>query len=115
MGRLLDKIDKIINEERELSPKIEAEGIISLRLSEFSRKNMAIEIYSEVIGCNLWLCSDQEMKEQIMRDAPGQVCYTARELWRLVKLNPAQKDLKRIHDLKEVFPKSHIKNTNNTK
>lgn len=90
-------------------PALKAENIINLSLAEFSRRNIAVEIYSEALKCNVWMCSDENMKAQIVKDNPGQVCYTARELWQIVRLNPSHEDLRKIHEAKKIFPKSTLK------
>lgn len=115
MGRLLDRLEKIIEEKKTQSPTPHTETITNITLAEFSRRNISIEIFSEVLQCTLWLCSDEEMKAQVMRDAPGQVCYTALELRSLLKLNPSPEDLKKIREAKEVFPNSKIRSANKAK
>ena len=48
------------------------------------------------------------MVSQVKKDAPTAVCYTAREVRKLIKLNPTPEDIKRIHEAKTVFPDSRI-------
>lgn len=114
MGYLLDRLNKKIEErkKRESEP-LTPEILTNLTLTEFARRNIAVEIYSEVLKCNLWLCSDEEMKAQVERDAPGQVCYTVPELRNLLKLNPSPESLKSIHAAKEILPGLVIKSANN--
>ena len=109
MGYLLERAKKKMEELKKNPPVLQAENIINLSLAEFSRRNIAIEIYSEVLKCNVWLCSDENMKAQIERDDPDQMCYTARELWQIVKLNPTPESLQKINEAKEEFPKLTLK------
>lgn len=37
-------------------------GIGRLMLSELQEHNLAVDIYSEVPRCNVWLCPDEEME-----------------------------------------------------
>lgn len=106
------KLEKLINEQNEQETTLTPEMLPALTLTEFARRNIAIEIYSEVLGCNLWLCSNNEMKAQIVRDAPGQVYYTAKELRNLVKLDLSPKDLMKIHEAKEIFSNSRLNGAN---
>ena len=112
MGRLLDRLHKKIEEQKNQTLSPDPEAITQITLAEFALRNIAVEIYSEVLGCVLWLCSDEEMKSQVMRDAPGQVCYTVRELRNLLKLDPPPEDIKKIHECKKIFSNSTIRSTN---
>lgn len=38
--------------------------ILQLRLSELSKRNIALKIYSEVLGCKIWLCGNKKMSLQ---------------------------------------------------
>lgn len=96
--------DKVKSLQTRLKKEVE-----QLKLSEFARRDMAVEIYSEVLGCNLWLCSNDEMAAQIKEDVPRAVCYTCEELRQLVSLNPDPESLKKIHDAKAFMPNSKIK------
>lgn len=117
MGYWLNKLDAInelhqeaISESQEqrdiMSP---FERISSITLAEFAKRNLAVEIYSELLRCNLWLCSNDEMASQIREDTPGAVCYTVSELRHLIKLKPDPVSLKAIHEAKVMNPGSEIK------
>ncbi|MGE5445121.1 MAG: hypothetical protein ACM3SR_11065 [Ignavibacteriales bacterium] len=84
------------------------ESILQLRLSELSKRNRAIKIYSEVLGCEIWLCGTEQMVTQLRQDDPEVITYTAGELKRLMSLNPDPKGLMNIHIAKSVFPGSKI-------
>ena len=86
-----------------------AVDIPGIRLSDFERRGLAVEIYSEPLGCNLWLCSNKEMGSRVKRDDPDAVCYTTHELRELIKLNPGPEGLNKIHSTKSVFPGSTLK------
>jgi len=81
---------------------------LGLPLSEFAKRDIAVEIYSNILDCTIWLCSNNSMVHQIKQDSPGAVCYTTQELKKLIEMNPGPHDLKRVHDAKTVFPGSTI-------
>jgi hypothetical protein len=80
----------------------------SLELSEFAKRNMGIEIYSEILGCNVWLCSNEEMASQLRQDDPEAITYTVKELIELIKLQPDSDEIIRINHAKKVFANSRI-------
>lgn len=82
--------------------------ILQLRLSELARRDIAMKIYSEILNCELWLCSNNDMAAQLKQDDAETVIYTVDELRRLIKLNPDPEELKAIHNIKSVFPASTI-------
>ena len=88
---------------------LDSEKTSSLELSEFAKRDMAIEIDSERLGCRIWLCSNKEMSTQIRNDDPSAITYTVNEVLNLIKLNPSLKDLKRIHEAKEIFNSQLVK------
>ncbi len=79
-----------------------------MKLSELKDRDMAIQIYSEVLCCNLWLCSNNGMAAKIRGDDPEAVTYTVGELREIINLKPNPEDLKAIHNAKLVFPNSKI-------
>ena len=109
MSYWLDRFEEIIEQQKKEETPLTVESIPSITLAEFARRDIAVEIYSEYLGSNLWLCSNNEMAEQIKRDAPEQVCYTLDEIRSLLTLNPSPESLKKIHEAKLVFPNSNLK------
>lgn len=108
----LEKLQKIMaresggkdRQQRTFSTNLEQ--ILKLRLSELANRN--IKIFSEVLGCEIWLCGTEEMANQLRQDDPEVVTYTVEELRKLYKLQPSPKVLRGIHNTKIVFPKSKI-------
>ena len=82
--------------------------MLSMRLSELSRHNIALKIDSEVLGCEIWLCGNKKMSLQIKGDDPSAIIHTIDELRRLIRLNPDPEKLRAIHNTKTVFPSSTI-------
>lgn len=82
--------------------------IAYMKLSELAKRDMAIEIRSEILDCRIWLCSNEEMVSQIRKDDPEAITYTVEELRELIRLNPTPDDIKRIHDAKSVFKRAKI-------
>lgn len=116
MGYWLKKLDAITDLQQEAISESQEQKDIkssiveipSITLAEFARRDMAVEIYSELLKCNLWFCSNDEMATQIKEDAPGAVCYTVSELRYLLKLKPRPEDLRAIHEAKVINPDSAI-------
>ncbi|MFI5324420.1 MAG: hypothetical protein ACHQ6U_13050 [Thermodesulfobacteriota bacterium] len=111
MSYWVDKIDALIEQQKREETPLTLECIPNITLFEFARRDIAVEIYSEVLNCNIWLCSNEKMVTQIMEDAPGAVCYTANELRHLLSLNPSPESLRRINDAKGTFSGSSIIST----
>ena len=108
----MNLLDKLNAAEAELKGKETPATVVDIprvTLSAFERRDLAVEIYCEALGCTVWLCSNKEMASQVKRDDPEAVCYTTHELRELVKLNPGSEDLKKIHDAKSIFPGSTLK------
>lgn len=82
--------------------------LLGLKLSEFSKRDLAIEVYSNFLSCKIWLCSNEEMATQIKKDDPETVCYTIDELRELIRLNPTPEDIKRVHEAKTMFSGSTV-------
>jgi hypothetical protein len=107
--------DEILEQEAEAKDKpntseseIGAEQILGMRISELSKRSIAIKIYSDVLGCEVWLSGTEEMANQLRQDDPEAVIYTAAEMRRLIKLNLTSEDLKRIDNVKTVLPGSKV-------
>jgi len=96
-------------QEHEFEPEITIINIRKSLLSEFKKRNIAVEIYSQVLDEKIWFCSNTDMTKQIKEDDPTAVCYTADELINLIELNPSKDLLKKIHDTKTVFNHSKLK------
>lgn len=111
MSYWVEKLNEIEKQLKEQETALTAECLPGIKLSEFERRDIAVEIYSEVLGCELWLCSNKYIAAQIREDAPGAVCYTVKELRHLLGLNPSPESLKTIHEAKAVFPGSTIEET----
>jgi len=84
------------------------EQITSMKLTELAKRDIAIQIFSEILDCEIWLCSNEAMEIQIKKDDPAAITYTIDEIMNLIKLNPDPEELKRIHNAKEVFVDSKI-------
>jgi len=101
-------------EQRQLE-KIEAEkkpisldSINGIELSEFKRRSIGVQIFSEVLNENVWFCSDKKIADQIQKDDPGAVCYRADELSKLIDLDPSKEFLNKVHNAKSVFKNSTL-------
>jgi hypothetical protein len=84
------------------------DNLPQLTLDEFAKRNIAIEMFSEILGSNVWLCSNEEMANQIKRDIPDAVCYTSDELRDLLNLYPTPEDIRKLNLVKGQFNNSKI-------
>ncbi|MDA2918730.1 hypothetical protein MYX76_04440 [Desulfobacterota bacterium AH_259_B03_O07] len=84
------------------------EEISQYTLVELSKRNMALEIYSEILGCTIWLCSNEAMVKKIKTDDHEAVTYTIEEMRHLLTLKVSPEEIKRIHNAKCVFNGSKI-------
>ena len=50
---------------REASANLTLDQIPYLKFSELRRRNIAIQIFSEVLDCEVWLCSNEGMATQV--------------------------------------------------
>lgn len=82
--------------------------LLQLRLSELAKREMAIKVYSEILRCDVWLCSNKTIALKVEADDPGAITYTIREMRELIKLNPGPEDLENIYNAKNVFHGSRI-------
>ncbi len=89
------------------------EDVCGFSIDEFKKRKIGIEIYSEILNENIWLCSNKEMVDQISEDDRTAICYTIGELQKLIELNPSKDFLKKVHDVKSVFEDSRIIKTKN--
>jgi hypothetical protein len=79
-----------------------------MTLTEFAQTNLALKVYSSVLGETVYFASNDIVAEKLKGD--GLVIYATGELEQLIrkKLNP--KALKAIYEAKRVFPGSKIVN-----
>jgi hypothetical protein len=83
-------------------------NVSDITLYEFSKMNTSIEVYSEILGCSIWFCSNEETASSLKTENPEAVTYTAEELLELLNLSPGPEDIKRIHNVKSIFPNSVV-------
>lgn len=108
----LKKLERFIDKNRQRAEEPNhiptLEQILRMGLSELTSHDIGIRVFSEVLGCEVWLCSNEEMAYQIRQDSPRAVVYTADELRKFKKLEPSPDDLRAIHSTKAVFDKANI-------
>jgi len=100
--------DMVVDKQKQKESNLNIQGIQGLPLSVFEKRDLAVETYSEVLDCTIWLCSNNSMVRQIKQDNPGAVCYTTKELEKLIELNPKPDDIKNVNEAKKVFPGATI-------
>ena len=82
--------------------------IEQIKLYDLKDRDIAIQIYSEPLCCDIWFCSNDELASQVKRDDSDSYYYTARELINIFKLNPDIETIKSIHSAKTVFQGSKV-------
>ena len=107
--------DEILRQKAELESEsnlrgfgVSIEKILGMTLSEFARLDTAIQIFSKVLDCEIWLCPTDSIASQIKQDDPEAVIYTVDELRGLIRLNPDPESLRGIHKIKSVFSTSRL-------
>lgn len=106
----LKKIDEFLekNKDTKKEDSYSLDHLLQLRLSELAKREIGIKIYSDILQCDVWLCSNEKIAMKIRYDDSEAITYTVREMKELVKMNPSPEDLKRIQNAKKVFPGSKI-------
>lgn len=107
-GKALGKDTKSLEEKVKTLEAGFSKNILQSRLSELSRRNIAIKIYSEVLGCEIWLCGNEDMAAQVKQDDLEAVSYTVGEIRNLMRRNANSEDLKHVHTVKKLFNSSKI-------
>lgn len=109
MSYWVEKLEKLIDENKKQKHDLKVQDIPGLPLSKFAGRNLAFEIYSNVLKCNVWFCSNKDMVKQLKKDNPEALCYTTEELLNLIDLKVTNEELMRIHSAKSVFLNSTLK------
>jgi hypothetical protein len=104
----LEKLKKLEEEQKKKKSEPRIVNISLLTLTEFGKRDLGIEVYSRVLGCEIWFCSNEKMAAKIRSEIPGAVTYTANELINLIKLNFTPEDIERIHAAKVLFSGSRV-------
>lgn len=112
----MDNIWNIILKKRDIKDQYKysyldnesIENISRLTLLQLANRDMAIQIFSEVLNCEIWLCSNEEMEDQIKNDDPSTITYTVNEIINLINLHTNPDELRRVHETKETFRGSKV-------
>jgi len=107
-GKTQGKNVKTLEEKVKGFEEVLIQNIEQMRLSEIEKRDIAIEIYSDVLCSEIWLCSNEELSAQVQHENPGAVCYIVSELRELIRNCTNSEDLKIIHGAKCVFSNSRI-------
>ena len=71
-------------------------------VADFKSKNLAVRIRSAVLGKDVWLCSNETVRDNLKSE--GLVCYLAEEIPHLRGLDTDA--LRAIHEANRVFQKN---------
>ena len=114
---LIEKAMALGKDTRPIEKKVETlecrliNEIEESKLSELSKRKIAIMIYSQILNSNIWICSNEEMITQVKEDEPGAITYSLDEIRKILNLNPKPEELRELHNAKLVFPNSKIVET----
>jgi hypothetical protein len=78
----------------------------NMTLADFSRTQLALKVKSAVLGETILFVSNEAVAEKMKEE--GFICYTARELTWLCRKQLLPEELRKIHEVKAVFPGSRI-------
>ena len=83
-------------------PSSEVKGrVAAMPLDEFATAGLTVRVWSNVLGCEVLFVSDNVPAAELEgTDLP---IYRTDELRKLVLLRPRPRDLRRIHDVKNIF------------
>ena len=69
-------------------------------------RNVAIKVYSELLGCHLWVVNTDQDMHTLRSQGIKEAIYTAGEIKKLKSMS--KNDLKAVHEVKRVFENSKI-------
>lgn len=75
--------------------------ITFMPLDKFGKSNMAIKVYSELLREEIWIVSNEEMKNKVADE--GLVVFLPHEIQHLTKIRAATDEIKKIHMVKKTF------------
>ena len=78
-----------------------AERVAAMKLSDFARAGLIVEVWSEVVGADILFVSDNVHRSKLK--GRSEVVYRARELKKLARLPPDPPHLRTVHMVKEIF------------
>jgi hypothetical protein len=109
-------MDRCLNCNAAMNPKwgkclacglpINDKQIETMSLDAFSKSNLAVKIWSDLLGEEVYFCSDEKMVDKIKGE--GLVCYLPHELKYLVAVKPTKDVVRKVHEIKALFGGSEI-------
>ena len=79
----------------------DAESVAAMTLGDFATAGLIVEIYSEALGIEVLLVSDNVREERL--ESETRPIYRAGEMRNLALLRPGPSSLRQIHEVKMVF------------
>jgi len=80
--------------------------IENMTLEQFGKSHLAIKVESSILNEVICFASNESVAEEVRKE--GFTCYTARELEVLTRKEIQPEELKRLHEIKLIFPGSKI-------
>ena len=78
-----------------------AERVAAMKLNDFARAGLIVEVWSEVLGADVVFVSDNVPRSKL--EGRPEVVYRAKELKKLVRLPPDPRELRTLQMVKEIF------------
>lgn len=82
------------------------EDVANMPIDAFAKTNLVRKVASKVLGEDILFGSNNRIAKDLKDE--GFIVYTAQELKTIVRLNPDPEVLKRIHEVKQIFPGSEV-------
>jgi hypothetical protein len=77
------------------------QSVENMTLEEFADAGRAVKVFSEILGEDIYLCSDENAMKMV--HAEGLVAYLPDELMAIHQAHPSSEALKLIHEVKKSF------------
>lgn len=77
------------------------QAVENMTLEEFAGAGQAVKVFSEILGEDIYLCSDENAMKMV--HAEGLVAYLPDELMAIHQAHPSSEALKLIHEVKKSF------------
>ena len=85
----------------ESEPRTESERVAGMKLDDFARAGLIVQVRSQILGADVLFVSDN-VPEAKLRDR-SEVVYRAHELKKLARVPPDPMGLRTVHMVKEIY------------
>ena len=90
-----------LNQLRAEEPGLDAGRVATMKLDEFGRAGLIVQVRSKVLDADVLFVSDNVPESKL--EGRPEVIYRADELKRLARLPPDPEELRTVHMVKEIY------------